>query len=260
MMKGRNWTVASKATLNALTSSTMTAMIGSASPVISEPKRLIVSADHSLRKSPWRQSPVRGTRLRIAVLPGLWVERDREPHRLAVRVLARAEVGDELLEPAHEAAGVCTIEPRVDEPLRRDHAARRHLVGGRAQRGGGEERHELVVAALVVAADHVEARDTPVVALGYRPHLSRSHDPDEPRPLEHLQVMTRGTLRDPELGRELRRRGGAVAKQRDDLRAHLVPQGAELRGLGDDDRVERVIVGNRRTFHKRRPYGIRRPF
>jgi hypothetical protein len=56
-MNGRNRIVVRAATSKADDSSTITATRGRASCPTCEPNWLIVSADQSLRKSPWRQSP-----------------------------------------------------------------------------------------------------------------------------------------------------------------------------------------------------------
>jgi hypothetical protein len=57
---GANSTTSNAETSNALTSRVITATSGSARPVTCDPNWLIVSADHSFRKSPCRQSPPEG--------------------------------------------------------------------------------------------------------------------------------------------------------------------------------------------------------
>ncbi len=65
-MNGRNSTVPSAATWKADASSTRTAASGSASWETCVPNWLTVSADHSLRKSAWRQRPPVG-HIRLAI-------------------------------------------------------------------------------------------------------------------------------------------------------------------------------------------------
>ncbi len=97
-MNGRNSTVPSAATSNALASRTRIATKGSASPPICDPNWLIVSADQSLRKSGCRQRPPLGQRLRI-VFPRREVgpgpeHREREDVEIAFRIGRAVEVGD----------------------------------------------------------------------------------------------------------------------------------------------------------------------
>ena len=68
-MNGRKSTVPRTATSKALASSTRIATSGKARSSICEPNRLIVSADHSFRKSPCRQRPPLGQRLRMVHRP-----------------------------------------------------------------------------------------------------------------------------------------------------------------------------------------------
>src|SRR3990172_8929618 len=85
-MNGRNAIVPRAATSNGVDSSTITATSGRASCPTCEPNWLIVSADQSLRKSPWRQSPPVGhmrtaghyfARLALAAVEPILVEATR---------------------------------------------------------------------------------------------------------------------------------------------------------------------------------------
>src|SRR5512145_1542784 len=99
-MNGRNRTVPRAATSNALASSTRIATSGNAMSSIVEPKALMVSADHSFRKSRCRQRPPVGQRLRIVLLwrkPRLRaIHGVRQDVPVAARILGRLVVGDEL--------------------------------------------------------------------------------------------------------------------------------------------------------------------
>src|SRR5919106_2556318 len=101
---GANSTTKSADTWNGETSSVMIATSGSAKPPICEPNWLIVSALHSFRKSPWRQRPLCGQSLRMPAVPA--VEGSDESERVALGRVRLAEVADQLVEPATEAARV----------------------------------------------------------------------------------------------------------------------------------------------------------
>ncbi len=49
-----------------------------------------------------------------------------------------------------------------------------------------------------------------------------------------------------ELGRELGRRGGALAQQGDDPLAALAGKSAQLLGLVDNENVDGLVIGNRK--------------
>src|SRR6188474_2451456 len=118
-MNGRKRTVPRAATSNALASRTRIATSAKAMSSIVEPNWLIVSADQSLRKSGWRQSPPLGQTLRIRrprrQHDGGREERARKGVHVAVRVLGAVQVGDEPVHPALEARQVLRREAHVDE-------------------------------------------------------------------------------------------------------------------------------------------------
>jgi hypothetical protein len=87
-MNGSSSTAVSAATSNALASRIEMATNGSASALTWLPKALMVSADQSLRKSPWRQRPLRGERananrraITVAGYPWSWRSLERSKRR-----------------------------------------------------------------------------------------------------------------------------------------------------------------------------------
>src|SRR6188474_1255550 len=109
-MNGRKRTVPRAATSKALAWRTRIATSAKAMSSIVEPNMEIVSADQSLRKSGWRQSPPVGQRLRIGRSrrqhDAGGEERAREGVHVAGRVLGPVEVGDEAVDPSLEACEV----------------------------------------------------------------------------------------------------------------------------------------------------------
>ena len=95
----------------------------------------------------------------------------------------------------------------------------------------------------LVALEDEEPRDAAVVLLGQRANLSSADDADEPRRLEHLQVMPDRPLRHLERGGELGRARRALAQQRDDARASVLGERAELLGILNDEDVVELVVG-----------------
>lgn len=85
------------------------------------------------------------------------------------------------------------------------------------------------------------------------------HDANEAGALEDLQVMSDGALREVELPCELLRRAGAVPQEADDASAQLVAEGAELLGVGDDERVFGGVLGEVTLVDDGGPYGKSRP-
>ncbi len=217
---------------------------------ICEPNWLIVSADHSLRKSPWRQSPPFGQRLRIALL----VEGDCEGVRLAVGSLGGEEVVEDAPEASLEPEHVAGAQPdlrvaelhRVGRLLDLDACTAQERTAEGAGIGG------------ILAFEEEQARRASVELLGQGSDLAGADDVDQAGLLEHLQVMPNRALGDVELACKLLRGTGTVAEERDDRRADVVRERPKLNALGDDEDVEEVVVG--RTVDDRGTYGKSRPF
>ena len=138
-MNGRNSTVPSAATSKAVASRTRIATSGIASCPTCEPKTLIVSADHSFRKSGWRQRPPVGQKLRIVAS---WRQRCRGSEKRvgecvagAVSVVRLLDVRDEAVQPLLEPTSLRGGQPNVDECGRTQLVVARcdQLVGSLAQ-------------------------------------------------------------------------------------------------------------------------------
>ena len=147
------------------------------------------------------------------------VQPDHKRVLLADPAVASFDVADEAPDASLEAPGVGRVEPYPH--------VRQGLV-------------------LLRALDQEEARDATVEALRHRAYLPRPDDSDEPRLLQHLQVMADGALRKSELSRELGRRRGALAQQGDDPQAALAGKSAQLLGLVDNENVDGLVIGNRK--------------
>ena len=89
----------------------------------------------------------------------------------------------------------------------------------------------------VGAPQDEETRHAAVVLLGQRPDPPRPDDPDETGALERLHVVADRALRHGERLRELGRARGALAEERDDLRAHGVRERAQLPRVLDGEDV-----------------------
>src|SRR5438128_6898827 len=115
-MNGRNSTVLSAATWNALACRPRTAARGRASSETCEPSSLIDCPAQSLRKSACRQRPPRGRKRRVfSATRGLGrMEADDELMGRAADGVETLEVGDEPVEPALELACVRGGEARRD--------------------------------------------------------------------------------------------------------------------------------------------------
>jgi hypothetical protein len=131
------------------------------------------------------------------------------------------------LEAAREAACVGIVQARAQDGEGRPVVVvrREHLLGCGPE-GGRRDIPDVLAACFVGALEEEEARGAPVVPLGERAHLSRPHDPNEPRLLEHFDVMAHGSLRQAERFRELGDRVRVLAEQDDDPRAQVVPERA----------------------------------
>src|SRR5262245_24877293 len=185
-MKGRKRTTPSAATSNAVASRIRSATSGSPSWETCVPNWLIVSADQSLRKAGCRQSPPVGQTLRAVVVTsprehaGRAEKREGESVRVAGRVVGPLEVGDQAVQPLLEADEVLLGEPDVQERglvvLR---PVGERLVGCLLEHHR-PERPQLLRQRLV-AAEHEEPGDPPVVLLRERPDLSPTAARDQAR-------------------------------------------------------------------------------
>ena len=135
-----------------------------------------------------------------------------------------------------------SVRRAVTTPKRRGLvlAEREHLLGRAAERGGGDVPD--VLGAVPAGLEEEEPRGAAVVLLRHGAHLPRPHDVHEARLLEHLHVVPDRAFREPELRRELGRRGGAVAEQADDPRAEVVAERPQLLRLADDEDVVGLVV------------------
>lgn len=179
--------------------------------------------------------------------------------RLALGILGALNVCDQAVQSALESEHVRRSKPRVQE------SRRLLLIGGRDELVGRLAEHHRrectapeLVRQRVVALEHEETRDTPVVHLGESPDLASAHDPDETRLLEHLQVVAGGALRNAENLSELGRAGRSLFQKQHDPRAESVTKSAKLLRLLDDQNVVELVV--RVTVDDRGTYGKSRPF
>src|SRR5918996_4457349 len=205
-MKGRNSIVPSAATSKALASSTRMATSGSASCETCVPNWLIVSADQSLRKSRWHQSPPCGhVGLRIVASSregGIrGVERRGESVRLPVRMVGRLDCREETIHAQPQATRVLGQESGVREPGRDACCGKlggKDLLGGLPKHHSCQRRLPDHAFVRLVRLEDEEPCDATVVLLRHRADLPRRDDADEPGAFQHLHVVPGGSFRDPQ--------------------------------------------------------------
>jgi hypothetical protein len=179
----------------------------------------------------------------------------------AVGLFRTLQIGDEPVQALLEAPPLLGREPDVDQSRRVvlvGISGGDELVGCLSQHRRREHASLELLGHSLVALEHEQSRDPPVVLLRQRAHLARADDTDQPRRLEHFQVVPDRSLGRLEHGCQLTRACRALAQHHHDARAGGVTEGAKLLRILDDEDVVELVVGI--TGDDRETYGKYRPF